>query len=95
MLKEWKVIITSVRQGYKSTEEQQDYKIETRTIYRERDTPMDIGKAKDNFDKDRKPKCFNYNIYGHMANYCKKPRKEQDTRKCYKYKKNRIYHERL
>jgi len=26
-------------------------------------------------------------IYGHMAKNYKKPRKKQDTRKCYKYKK--------
>ena len=50
---------------------------------------MDIGKAKDNFDKDRKPKCFNYNVYEHIAKDCKKPRKEWDTRKCYKCKKVR------
>ena len=32
-LKEWKVAITSVEQGYKSTEGQHDYKTSTRTIY--------------------------------------------------------------
>ena len=32
-LKEWKVAITSVRQGYKSTEECHDYKISTRVMY--------------------------------------------------------------
>ena len=47
---------------------------------------MDIRKAKDNFDKDRKSKHFNCNIYRYMAKNCKKLRKEQDTRKCYKYK---------
>ena len=48
---------------------------------------MDIGKAKDNFNKKRKPKCFNCNIYGHIAKDCKKTKKEQDTRKCYKWEK--------
>ena len=48
---------------------------------------MNIGKAKDNFDKDRKPKYFNCNVYGHIVKDCKKLKKEQDTRKCYKYKK--------
>ena len=42
---------------------------------------MDIGKARDNFDKNRKPKCFNCNVYGHMANDYQKLKKEQDTRK--------------
>ena len=35
---------------------------------------MDIKNTKDNF-KDGKPKCFNYNIYGHMAKDCKKSKK--------------------
>ena len=48
---------------------------------------MDIGKARDNFNKDRKPKCFNYNIYRYMAKDYQKPKKEQDTRKCYKCEK--------
>ena len=48
---------------------------------------MDIGKIKDNFNKDRRPKCFNCNIYEYMAKDYKKPKKEQDTRKCYKYVK--------
>ena len=49
-------------------------------IYKGRDTFIDIGKAKDNFDKDRRPKCFNCNAYRHMAKDCKKPKKEQNTR---------------
>ena len=86
-LKKQKVAIILVRQGYESMEGQQDYRIETRTIYEERGIPMDIGKAKDNFDKDEKSKYFNCNIYRYMAKDCKKPRKEQDTKKYYKYKK--------
>ena len=31
---------------------------------------MDIGKTKENFDKDRKPKCFDCEIYGYMVNNC-------------------------
>ena len=30
---------------------------------------MDIRKSNDNF-KDRKPKCFNYNKYEHIAKEC-------------------------
>jgi len=30
---------------------------------------MNIGKSNNNF-KDRKPKYFNYNKYGHMAKEC-------------------------
>jgi len=68
-LKEWKVAITSVGQGYESTERCHDYKTGTGTTYGGRGQPMDIGKSNDNF-KDRKPKCFNCNKYRHMANEC-------------------------
>ena len=50
---------------------------------------MDIGKAKDNFNKGEKSKYFNCNIYRHMVKDYKKLKKEQNTRKCYKYKKIR------
>ena len=68
-LKEWKVVITSVGQGYKSTEGQHDYKTSTGTTYGEREQPMDIGKFNNNF-KDGKPKCFNCSKYRHMAKEC-------------------------
>ena len=68
-LKEWKVAITSVGQGYKSTERCHDYKTSTRITYGGQGQPMDIGKSNKNF-KDRKSKCFNCNKYGHMAKEC-------------------------
>jgi len=74
-LKEWKVAITSVGQGYKSTEGRHDYKTGTGTTYGGRGQPMNIGKSNDNF-KDRKPKCFNCNKYGHMAKECRSEKKE-------------------
>ena len=74
-LKEWKVAITSVGQGYESTEGRQDYKTSTGTTYRGRGQPMDIGKSNNNF-KDRKPKCFNCNKYGHMVKECQAEKKE-------------------
>jgi len=43
--KEWKVVITSVGQGYESTESQHDYKIGTEIIFGEQGAPMDIGKS--------------------------------------------------
>ena len=57
-LKEWKVAITSVGQGYESTEGRQDYKMATGTTYGGRGQLMDIGKSNNNF-KDGKLKCFN------------------------------------
>ena len=65
-LKELKVAITSVEQGYESIEGRHNYKTGTGMTYRRRGQPMDIGKSNDNF-KDGKPKCFNYNKYGHIA----------------------------
>jgi len=81
------MVITPVEQGYEFTESQQDYRTETGMTYKGRDTLIDIRKARDNFDKDRKPKCFNCNIYKHMAKKYQKLKKEQDTRKCCKYDK--------
>ena len=85
-LKEWKVAITSVGQGYESTEGRHDYKMGTGTTYSGRGQPMDIEKSNDNF-KDRKPKCFNYNKYGHMAKECRSEKKERETQTCFKYNK--------
>ena len=85
-LKEWKVAITSVGQGYESTEGCHDYKTGTGTTYGGRGQPMDIGKSNDNF-KDRKPKCFNCNKYGHMAKECQAEKKERETRTCFKCEK--------
>ena len=68
-LKEWKVVITSVGQGYESTEGRHDYKTSTGTTYGGRGQPMDIGKSNDYF-KDGKPKSFNCNKYRHMAKEC-------------------------
>jgi len=82
-LKEWKVAIISVEQGYESTEERQDYKTETETTYGRKEQPMDIGKSDDNF-KDGKPKCFNCNKYDYMAKECWNKKKEKETRKCFK-----------
>ena len=61
-LKEWKVAITSVEQGYKSIEGCHDYKTSTGTTYGGRGQSMNIERFNDNF-KDRKPKCFNCNKY--------------------------------
>jgi len=85
-LKEWKVAITSVGQGYESTEGHYNYKTGTGTTYRGRGQPMDIGKSNDNF-KDGKPKCFNCNKYSYMVKECQAERKE--TRTCFKCDKKR------
>ena len=85
-LKEWKVAITSVGQGYESTEGHHNYKTGTGTTYGGRGQPIDIGKSNDNY-KDGKPKCFNCNKYGHMAKECQAEKKECETRTCFKCEK--------
>ena len=35
-----------------------------------RETPMDIEKFKDNYNKNKKSKCFNCNIYRHITKNC-------------------------
>jgi len=79
-------VITSVGQGYESTERQNKYKTGTGIIYGEQGQPIDIRKSNDNF-KDGKPKCFNCNKYGHMAKKCQLKKKERETRRCFKYDK--------
>jgi len=74
-LKEWKVAIMSVEQGYESMEGQHNYKTSTGTTYSGRGQPMDIGRTNNNF-KDGKPKCFNCNKYGHIARDCQGKKKE-------------------
>jgi len=74
-LKEWKVTITSVGQGYESIEGCHNYKTSTRVMYGRRGQLMDIGKSNKNF-KDRKLKYFNCNKYGHMAKECQVKKKE-------------------
>ena len=78
--------ITLVGQGYKSIEEQHDYRISTETTYKGQEMPMDISKTKDSYDKEERPKCFNCNKYGHIVKEYQK-RKEKDPRKCFRYKK--------
>jgi len=76
-LKKKKVVIISVRQEYKSIEGRQNYRTELGIIYGEREASMNIGKFKDNYDKNKKPRYFNYNIYKHMAKNCQKPKKRR------------------
>ena len=45
---------------------------------------MNIGKSRNNFDKNRKPRCFNCNLYRHLAKECRRPKKEREMRKYYK-----------
>ena len=48
---------------------------------------MNIGKVKDNYNKDGKSRCFNCNIYRHMVKDCRKKEKLESVTnmtKCYK-----------
>jgi len=42
---------------------------------------MDIEKFKDNYNKNKEPKCFNCNVYRHIAKDFQKPKEEKETRK--------------
>jgi len=48
---------------------------------------MDIGKAQDNFDENRRPRGFNCNVYKHIVREYRKLKKKKETRKCYKCNK--------
>ena len=84
---EWKVAITAVEQEYESMESRHNYKTSTVITFRGRGTPMDIGKSRNNFDENRKLRCFNYNVYRHIARECRRSKKERELRKCYKCNK--------
>ena len=77
-------MIISIKQGYEFIEERQDYRTGLEITYGKRELSIDIGKAKDNYNKDRKSKCFNCNIYEYIAKDCRKPKSKKETRKCYK-----------
>jgi len=64
-----------------------DYRIESGITYGGREVLIDIGKFKDNYDKDRKPRYFNYNIYRYMTKNYQKLKKKKKTRKYYKCNK--------
>ena len=64
------MVIILVGQRYKFTKSKQDYRTGTGMTYRKRDVFMVIEKAKENFDKDGKPRYFNCNIYGYMVKDC-------------------------
>jgi len=44
---------------------------------------MNIGKSRNNFDKNGKLRYFNCNLYRHLAKEYRRPKKERETRKCY------------
>ncbi len=48
---------------------------------------MNIRKFRNNFDKEGKLRCFNYNIYRHAEKSYQKLKKAKKTRKYYKYNK--------
>ena len=83
-LNKWKVVIISVEQEYESIKGRLYYKIGLKITYRGRETSIDIRKFKDNYKRDGKPRCFNYNVNGYIAKDFPKLNKEKETRKYYK-----------
>jgi len=69
-LNEWKIAIISVRQEYEFIEERQNYEIGSEITYGGRRAPINIGKSKDNYKKNKNSKCFNYNIYRYIVKDC-------------------------
>lgn len=65
--KKQKVAIISVEWRYEFTERRYNYRIEIEITYRGKKATMEIRKFKDNYNKDRKHRYFNYNVYGHMT----------------------------
>ena len=78
-LKRQKITIISVKLEYKFTENKQDNKTGSEIIFQEKKVLIDIRKSKDNYNKDKKSKCFNYNIYRYITKDCQKLNKLQIT----------------
>jgi len=76
-LNKWKVAIISVEQEYDSTKSRHDYRTKMGIIYVGKEVSMEIGKSKDNYDKDRKPRCFNYNVYRHWQKIAESQREKK------------------
>jgi len=68
--KRWKTAITLVGQEYESIKRRQDYKTRSGITYREKELPINIRKAKNNYNKEGKSRCFNCNIHKHMFKDC-------------------------
>ena len=81
ILKECQVVVILVRQVYKFIEGRQYYRTGLRIIYRGKGAPMNIGKSKDNYNKNGKPRYFDYNIYEYMFKDCWKPKKREENQK--------------
>ena len=69
------MVVILVKQEYKSTKKQHNYRTSTRITYREWEQLMNIKKSNNNF-KNRKPKYFNYNKYDYIAKECWLEKKE-------------------
>jgi hypothetical protein len=78
----WKEAILSVGKGYDAPEMNRDRRTASGIVYGGKGQPMDIGRSKPAFDKEGKPKCFNCNLYGHMAKDCRKPKKKPTCYNC-------------
>jgi len=76
--KKLKIEITLVKQGYEFTEGKQDYRTRSEITYRKRGLSIDIRKAKDNYNKDGKSRYFDCNVYRHMANNYRKPKRQRN-----------------
>ena len=85
-LEQWKVAITAVGQGYEWTNICYDYRTGSEIIYEGMGKPMEIGQQQNN-GQGRKPKCYNYNKFGHMAKDCQQPKKEKKPQGCFKCSK--------
>ena len=79
ILKEWKVTITLVKQRHKSTESRHNYRTGIEITYRGRGAPIEIRKSKDNYDKDRKPRCFNCNVYRKILSKAKEGKRNKEV----------------
>ena len=75
--------ITAVGQEYEWTNIHCDYRTGSGITYEGIGKPMEIGQQRNN-EQGCRPKCYNYNKFGHMAKDCQQPKKEKKPQECFK-----------
>jgi hypothetical protein len=76
-LKKWIEAIQSVGKGQEATQTCHDLLTSTGVTYGGNGQPMEIGRKRLEWSKDRTPKCYKCNQFGHIRKEC--PKKNQGT----------------
>jgi hypothetical protein len=71
-LDKWFEAIQCVGKGPEATQTRHDILTTTGVIYGGKGQPMEIGQTKSEWSKDKTPKCYKCNQFGHIGKECRK-----------------------